>query len=219
VWKVHQPDQFRENLHIDPKTFNSLVADLEMDPIFAGSRQAPVEHQVAVTLYCFGHYGNGASLQQVANWSGYSKGWIKAAVQRVMVAVLCPEFVRKNVRPPTAAEKKEAKKWVESRSCSIWHDGYCMVDGTLFILAERPFWYGESYFDRKCNYSLNFQIINLPNLRIINFSYGYTGSTHDATAWEQTAFAKDRSVFLEGNEFIWADSAYPIEDWLVAPYR
>ncbi len=33
-----------------------------------------------------------------------------------------------------------------------------MVDGTLVLLDERPFWYGESYFDWKCNYSLNVQV-------------------------------------------------------------
>ncbi|KAF9069640.1 hypothetical protein BDP27DRAFT_1222084 [Rhodocollybia butyracea] len=162
VWKTDQPDQFCENLQLDPKTFDSLVAELQNDPIFSsgdgGRSQAPVEHQIAVALYHFGHYGNGASLQQVANWCGYLKGWIKGAMQCVMVAILHPEFVRKNIHPPTAAEKEEAKKWVESRSCSVWRDGYCMVDGTLLPLAERPFWYGESYFDRKCNYSLNFQV-------------------------------------------------------------
>ena len=58
---------------------------------------------------------------------------------------------------PTAAEKEEAKTWVEEHSCKAWCGGWCMVDGTQIPLADRPYWFGESYFDRKCNYSLNVQ--------------------------------------------------------------
>jgi hypothetical protein len=32
------------------------------------------------------------------------------------------------------------------------------VDGMLVPLFERPYWYGESYFDRKSNYSMNVQV-------------------------------------------------------------
>ena len=62
----------------------------------------------------------------------------------------------------TAEEKKAAKEWVESHSCKGWHGGWCMVDGTLVPLFDWPFWYGESYFDHKCNYSLNIQVCMLP---------------------------------------------------------
>ncbi|KAJ3713436.1 hypothetical protein C8R42DRAFT_593310 [Lentinula raphanica] len=53
------------------------------------------------------------------------------------------------------AGKKDAKQWVEEHSCQAWRDGIYLVDGTLVAMAERPFWFGESYFDQKCNYSLN----------------------------------------------------------------
>ena len=144
-----------------------------------------------------------------------------------MVAILHRSFLDEVICPPTEDEKEEAKRWVEEHSCDAWRDGYCMVDGTLIILFERPFWYGESYFDWKSNSSLNFQvrllflsvsvsnysleqIISLPNLRIIDIGYGYTGSTHDATAWQKTQFYQRRERYLWGNEFIWADSAYPV---------
>ena len=104
------------------------------------------------------------------------------------------------------------------------------MDGTLVPLSKRPTWFGESYFDRKCNYSLNIQvchdkfharpssptdhhfakIVSLPNLRIIDFSYGHTGSTHDATAWETTRLAQEHSTLMGDGEWVWADSAYPV---------
>ena len=50
----------------------------------------------------------------------------------------------------------------------------------------------------------------MPNLRIIDVSYGFTGSTHDSTAWEATRMAKNHTEILTGLEFIWGDSAYPV---------
>lgn len=83
------------------------------------------------------------------------------------------------------------------------------------------------------------QIINLPNLCIIDFGFGFTGSTHDSTAWEKTRVFEDHETIFEEGEFIWADSAYPvrilsvtfksslnseiysdqIQTWMVAPYK
>lgn len=54
------------------------------------------------------------------------------------------------------------------------------------------------------------QVVSLPNLRIIDFGYGYTGRTHDSTAWQGTRMAQEHQTLLEDNEFIWADSAYTV---------
>ncbi|KAH7902807.1 hypothetical protein BJ138DRAFT_1108223 [Hygrophoropsis aurantiaca] len=98
------------------------------------------EEQLAVTLYCFGHNGNGASLQQVANWAGMGKGIVHLVTQRVMTAILRPDFMRDAVRYPTPEEKEKAKVWIEAHLCKAWWNGWCMVDGTLILLYNRPFW-------------------------------------------------------------------------------
>ncbi|CAK5263862.1 unnamed protein product, partial [Mycena citricolor] len=109
------------------------------------------------------HFGNAASLQKVANWAGVGKGTVTLVTRRVLTAILRPDFMSETVRLPTPVEKEKAKAWVEAHSCRAWRNGWCMVDGTLVPLADRPYFYGESYFDRKSNYSLNIQIISLPN--------------------------------------------------------
>ena len=83
------------------------------------------------------------------------------------------------------------------------------------------------------------QIINLPNLHIIDFGFGFTGSTHDLTAWEKTCVFEEHETIFEEGEFIWANSAYPvctlsvmfksslnseiysnqIQTWVVVPYK
>ena len=47
-------------------------------------------------------------------------------------------------------------------------------------------------------------------LRIVDYSYGLTGSAHDATAFEHTGAAKHPDWFFQGNEFAWTDSAYSL---------
>ena len=51
-----------------------------------------------------------------------------------------------------------AKERVEANSCPAWCDGFCMVDGTLIPLFEKPGHHREAYFDQKSNYSMNFQV-------------------------------------------------------------
>ena len=159
--KNGRPDHFRTCLRVTPLTFDKIVAKIIDDPVFQNNSrnpQAPVEEQLAVTLYRFGHDGNAASLQGIANWAGLGKGTVHKYTRRVMTAILRPQFMNEAVRLPTPEEKEAAKAWVEKHSCKAWRHGWCFVDGTLVPLCNRPYWFGESYFDRKCNYSLNFQV-------------------------------------------------------------
>lgn len=159
--KAGRIDHFRQALRVTPLTFEKIVAKIIDDPVFSNNSnnaQISVEEQLAVTLYRFGHDGNASGLQSVANWAGLGKGTVHLVTRRVMTAILRPGFMEEAVRFPTPEEKEMAKQWVESHSCKAWRDGWCLVDGTLVPLAERPHWFGASYFDRKSNYSLTFQV-------------------------------------------------------------
>jgi hypothetical protein len=151
---------------------------------------------------------------------------VKLATHQIMTALLSPDFGKHAVQLPTDKEKEDTNIWVEEHSCKAWRDGWCLVNGTLIPQYVRPYWYGKTYFDRKCNYSLNIQvsrlflghiasgvvsflqIMSLPNLCIIDFSYGHTGSTHDSTAWEDMRIVQEHRDIIKNEEWIWADSAY-----------
>ncbi|TFK61840.1 hypothetical protein BDN72DRAFT_933980 [Pluteus cervinus] len=211
--KNSRADHFRQALRVTPLTFDALVAAIEDDPIFhnhSGNGQLPVEEQLAILLYRFGHDGNAAGLQGIANWAGVGKGTVVLVTRRVMTAILRPEFMKKAVRMPTPEEKEDAKRWVQQHSCRAWRNGWSFVDGTLVPLSNRPAWFGESYYDRKNHYSLNFQVVSLPNLRIIDYSFGYPGSRHDSVAWKATQLYLEHETLLEDDEWVWADSAYPV---------
>ncbi|KAJ7509184.1 hypothetical protein B0H11DRAFT_2270268 [Mycena galericulata] len=131
--KDTRPDLFREELRISPYTFDRLVAALSDDPVFTNNSpngQIPIEDQLAVALFRFGHSGNAAGIQKVANWAGIGKGTVTLITRRVMTAVLRPGFMAEAVRKPTASEKESAKAWVEAHSCKGWRDGWQSLKGT-----------------------------------------------------------------------------------------
>lgn len=150
---------FQRNLCVSPATFDKLVIRIEGHSIFQNNsnmKQFPVQVQLAVTLYRFGHNGNAASVSGVAQWASISEGAVVKYTQHVIVAFLALHDT--TIRWPSEEDKDEAKEWVEHTSCIVRCEGYCMVDGTLIPLFEKPGHHGEAYFDRKSNYSLNVQV-------------------------------------------------------------
>ena len=118
----------------------------------------PVEQQLAIALYRFGHYGNAASTMKVALWAGVGFGTVPLVTKRVIKALNSERFRFSSVRWPSDAEKATAKAWIEEASCPAWRDGWLMVDGTLISLFMRPGFFGNTWFDRKSNYSMNVQV-------------------------------------------------------------
>ncbi|EUC57648.1 DDE family endonuclease [Rhizoctonia solani AG-3 Rhs1AP] len=221
-YRNSRPEIFRDHLRVNPHTFDALVAAIIGDPVFqnnSNNSQIPVDQQVAVALYRLGHYGNAVSVKDVGLWAGWGAGTVDLVTRRFFVAICRPNFYQASVSWPTAEEQESAMEWVESQTCFEWHNGWLMVDGTLVILDRRPGHYGNSYYDRKCNYSLNVQIICLPNLRIIDFGVGLPGSQHDAAAWKHTRLPTEHVRLLGQDDWIWGDSAYPIRKWIVSPYK
>ncbi|KAF9016344.1 hypothetical protein BDZ89DRAFT_961982 [Hymenopellis radicata] len=221
-WKFNRPEIFRSFVRMSPDAFDSLLDTIRHHEAFhnnSNHEQMPVERQLAITLYRFGHFGNAASQLKVALWAGIGYGTVALCTVRVMRAVCSEEFRRSAVRWPTASDKEAAKQWTEDHSCPAWRHGWLMVDGSLIPLYARPGLYGNVYFDRKSNYSINLQVVNLPDLRIVDFSLGLPGSQHDATAWMDTRVYKEHEQLFEEGEWIWADSAYPLRDWCQAPYK
>src|ERR1700678_831730 len=132
---------------------------IETDPVFSNASnvsQTPIIKQMAIAMFRFGHNGNAASVEAVAQWAGVSAGTVVNCTRRVMIAFLV--LHDSTIRWPSEDEKEESKKWVEMVSCYEWRDGYCMVDGTPIVLFQKPGYHGEAYFDRKSNYSLNLQV-------------------------------------------------------------
>lgn len=164
LYKEDDHKRFRQNLRVNPETFDELIKRIEGDPAFVSDGpqdQMPLDEQLAISLFRFGHHGNAASVEAIAQWAGTSAGMVVNATRRVITAFLTLHDAV--IRWPSAREKENAKEWVEAATCVAWRNGCIFVDGTLVPLAEKPGYHGEAYFDRKSNYSLNVQVSIKPN--------------------------------------------------------
>ncbi|KAF8583705.1 hypothetical protein K439DRAFT_1617284 [Ramaria rubella] len=221
-YKLNHPVIFRSFVRVTPATFDALVLKVQDDPVFHNNSlnsQIPVDNQLAVTLFRFGHFGNAASAQKVGLWAGGGYGTVDLCTCRVMTALCRPEFRMTASQWPDDEARECAKVWVEEQSCPMWRDGWLMVDGTLVPLYARPGFFGNSFFDRKSNYSMNVQLLSTPDLRIVDYGVGMPGSQHDSTAWLQTRIPQEHESLLSPAEWVWADTAYPLQTWCQAPFK
>ena len=70
AYHERHPHKFRRSLRMDQETFDALLRRLAPHPVWHNNsnvQQRPVEHQLVYALYRFGHYGNGASVEDIAD--------------------------------------------------------------------------------------------------------------------------------------------------------
>jgi hypothetical protein len=224
LWKERYHREFRRYARMDPDTFDSLVSTIRDADVFQNrshnEQQMPVDRQLLIALVQFGTYGNGASLDKIADIAGVGKGTVDLVTRRVIVAVRQSKIREKNIRWPVGQDREDVKQMVEDQTeIHGFRNGWCMVDGTLVPLFQKPAWFGETFFDRKSNYSMNIQIINTPDRRIIDYASGFRGTVTDSKAFRFTRLGREHEVLLAPDEWCWGDQGYQLYRWLMIPYK
>ncbi|KAJ3804594.1 hypothetical protein F5876DRAFT_70498 [Lentinula aff. lateritia] len=90
LYKKDDPKHFWHNIQVSPSTFDELLAQICDHPVFmsqGSAHQIPIQHQLAIAMFRFGHFGNGALVESIAQWAGMSaarmkeeaKEWVEAA--------------------------------------------------------------------------------------------------------------------------------------------
>ena len=148
-------------LRVSPYVYEVLINLLDSHAVFQNQshhQQTPVWIQLAITLYRLGHYGNSASVRDVAQNFGFSEGTVENFTQRCFTAL--ESLHNAVVRPLTREEKEVEKQWIDAHVGfrGLWREGWVMYDGTIAVLHERPGFNGDAYFTRKSNYGLNVQV-------------------------------------------------------------
>jgi hypothetical protein len=117
-WVLNNPRCFCKNLRVDPDVFDKLIELVENHPIFGSKCQLPVKIQFAIFLNCAGHYGNAATMEDIADWAGVSVGTIHNCSNRVMIAIaaLHDDVIPWNAQDPRCVHEK-------LRQRSGWREG------------------------------------------------------------------------------------------------
>lgn len=167
-WRAINHPNFRKKLRVEPEVFDGLHELIVNHHIFqnnSGNPQLPVQIQLAIYLFRAGHYGNGASPEETAEWAGVAVGTVVNCTNRVMVALLSLHDTA--IRYPTPEEKEKKKDYLEEQTCPEWRDGWMMGDGTKFPLFQRPGLHGDAWFDKNKDYSLDGQV------HLLGFSFSF----------------------------------------------
>ncbi|KAL6304819.1 hypothetical protein BKA93DRAFT_732216, partial [Sparassis latifolia] len=101
-------------------TFNKLVIAIQNSPEFhnnSQNAQMPVEHQLAIFLYCFGHHDNAALSQKIADWGGVSVDTMYNCTTHCVMTVLALHDMV--IHWSTANQKKSAQKCVVFKVCKL----------------------------------------------------------------------------------------------------
>ncbi|KAJ6447721.1 hypothetical protein C8R45DRAFT_1115736 [Mycena sanguinolenta] len=91
AYKADNEKRFQQNLRVSPSTFDKLVDLIQDNYIFlseGSASQMPIDHQLAIALFCFGYFCNSASVESIAQWAGVSAGMVVNGTRWVMVAFL-----------------------------------------------------------------------------------------------------------------------------------
>ncbi|KAL3691343.1 hypothetical protein R1sor_004994 [Riccia sorocarpa] len=141
---------------MEKRTFRILLSRLQSHPIFhneSNHSQTPVEIQLAVGLDRMGHEGNGACIARSMELWGVSHGTLVNFTKRVMTAI--EDLLAGELKWPSPRERQVISEAFAEKG---FPGCIGLIDGTLVELIQRPRFDGETYYDRKANYSVNAQV-------------------------------------------------------------
>jgi len=206
---------FVKYLRMSHNSFDALVNVIKSDKVFqsrGNKPQASVDHQLMVFLR---RIGSTTDIFSICSQHGISEGTVVLYVKRVMKAL------RKRA--------SDFVKWPQGDQRHAVHAGFKeiggftnvigAIDGTHIILATAPWRDSEVYFNRKRDYSIQCQgIVNHKGL-FIDYTIGFPGSVHDARVYRNSKFFANKSNLFQGEDFVLANSAYPLSTFCITPFR
>lgn len=111
------------------------------------------------------------------------------------------------------------KQFFRMNGFDIWVIG--AIDGT-YIVIKAPKEDANVYRTRKCNFALNLQGVCVPSLHFIDCFVGFPGSVGDRRVLENSPLyeniIRSRQHYFPSREYIIGDKAYPVNEWIQAPY-
>ncbi|GAU99914.1 hypothetical protein RvY_10849 [Ramazzottius varieornatus] len=87
------------------------------------------------------------------------------------------------------------------------------------IRTVAPVQHGEGCDTRKDNYFLNAMVVCDDQRRIRHVFAGFPGSAQNHRVFTNSKLARNSSKYFAGDEYLLANSAYPVSEITVSPYK
>ena len=208
---------FQRHFRLSRDTFSTIHDHLKDCPEFTvteghGGRQAiPVQKQLEITLW---YLGTLDTIHRISDRFGVSESTILNSRDNVIAAVI-RHMRTKIISWPTPEEKQVIKDYYERKN------GFPGVIGSLdgtHIRISSPRENKKSYINRKGFHSIQLQSVCREDLTFTHCFTGFPGSCHDSRTLKNSDLWHHGRE-LCGDDHILADAAYPLQRWLITPYR
>jgi len=95
-------------------------------------------------------------LNMLLSGLGFALKWWSTQTYHCLIAFLA--LHDKAVMMPPEEEKERAKEYVKEVVCLEWQNRFLLTDGAKFMLFQKPGLYGDAWFDKNKNNSIDCQI-------------------------------------------------------------
>jgi len=212
-------DQYRSYMRIHRSTFDHVLSLLRCHAgqVFKSRRgvsQLPLEKQLAIALYRFGHYGNSSRVDAVADLFGVSSGLVVKSTRRVVRGL--KRLAPLEIRWPNAQRRAAVAEWAADNFG--FENCIGATDGTTFPLAYQPALHPWSYYDRKGRYSLNAVITCDWHGYITNVVQGCTGAAPDAFVQTLANWHRFPHIYFSSGQYLLGDKGMKYSSWVIGPF-
>ncbi|KAJ8915568.1 hypothetical protein NQ315_012453 [Exocentrus adspersus] len=208
-------------------TFNDLLSEISpaiSQEFKGGERPVPADKKVLITLWWL---GKGEVLLSVADKFNVTVSTVHKCVYLVL-----DELVRLRKKYIVWPDENERRDIVNNFAAKGFPGVVGAIDGCN-IPFKAPADQHESYIDRKMQHSRKLQGVCIPNKIFTNVVVGWPGSVHDSRIgtylvskvfqnceiFRNVDNGRRAKYFTNLEQHLVGDSAYPLLDWVLTPYR
>ncbi|CAF5024372.1 unnamed protein product [Rotaria sp. Silwood1] len=220
-------DVFRQNFRISRDLFNWILEqignDLQKEELSMQTTISPAK-RLAIGLYTL---ATTAEYRTIANLFGVSRSTVCVIFEEVIDTIVSRLYYR-YIKLPVGKELSE----VIDGFRTTWGFPQCAgaIDGTHFAILA-PVDNAADYYNRKAYHSMHAQFLVDHTYLIRSIVVGWPGSVHDSRVFgssslyekiTQTDLLSSHTKIIEGESmpaFFVGDSAYPLSENLLKPYR
>ncbi|XP_041372770.1 protein ALP1-like [Gigantopelta aegis] len=231
-------EHFRVSRHVFEQLLDYVTPHIISNYV-GGNEPLPPDQQLSIFIW---YIANQESMREVSQVFGVSMSTVHGVVQKLCDVILrlrnrvsTPSFVQSKalctltlitklsitlqlIRWPNEQQRQDIAQAVHGTSGFPGVIGYL---GGTHIRLSAPIGGDRDYYNRKGFPSMQLQVVVDPNMTIISAYTGWPGCTHDARVLRNSPlFHKaEAGELFSPNQHIFADSAYPLRNWLITPIR
>ena len=217
-------NDFRKHFRMTRATFETLLVEVvnsgrDVLPAYPSTRGGrPVVTPAKHLLVALWFLGNQCCIRDVSDRFDISDYMVWVVVRRVcsILVRLAPKFI----------------KWPSGHRALTVSDAFeevallpgCIgaIDGT-HIEVKPPADDIDSYLNRLRYYSMVLQAVCDQEMIFTSCFAGFPGSVHDARVYRNSSLAHEaathQNILFPHQSYIVGDSAYPLEQWLMVPFK